>query len=226
MTDDTQEPTDSAAFFQDVVDGINAQGEAYRILDQGAEDPEELREALEGPPTDYVKEHDPWDRKFVIWYDGEPARLATNFFDQWCVTPRPREGLAERPNIYAKLVGGNRNIAPGLTYEPAGEKTTAIDLELFPVEGRDDLFHAIPDEAIPVPDITLQVWDIGREEPAIDTARHYEEGELMRVIESGREGTVHGFAGPEVSLEFRSEDEYDLGMYELDEIERIDPADD
>lgn len=92
---------------QTVIDAINEAGEDFRILAQGTDTPEALLETLEPPWSKYIKEHDPWSRAFVIWIGGEPARIATNFRDQWSVTPTPSDGIVERANVYAELTKGS-----------------------------------------------------------------------------------------------------------------------
>lgn len=205
---------------QTVVDAINEAGEDFRILAQGTETPETLIETIEPPWTQYIKDHDPWSRAFVIWFEGSPAPIATNFRDQWSATPEPSEGIVARPNIYAELTKGGRGLAPGLTYEPAGEETTAIRLELHPVEGREDLFHTVAKDESPIPEIKFQIWDFDVEQPAIDAYRYFDRNDTVRVTETGEEGRVRGTKGRTVTLELPDRDE-DFSSFRPSELEQV-----
>lgn len=204
-----------------VVDAINEAGENFRILAEGAEEPETLLETLEAPWSEYVKSHEPWERAFVIWYDETPARIATNFRDQWSATPTPSQGIVERANVYAELTRGRLGLMPGLTYEPAGEETTGIKLELHPVEGREDLFRAVAADRSPIPEIKFQVWDFGVDQPAIDAHRHFNRGDAVRVLETGEEGQVRTINGRSLTVTLPNQDDGDFATFRPDDLEQI-----
>jgi hypothetical protein len=210
---------------QTVVSAINEAGEDFRILAQGTNTPEELLGTLEPPWSEYIREHEPWNRAFVIWYDGEPARVATNVRDQWSVTPAPSNGIVDRANVYAELGKGERGLVPGLTYEPAGEESVGIRLELHPVEGREDLFRTVATDGSPIPDIKFQVWDFEIDQPAIDAYRHFDRGDGVRVLETGEEGEVRGTNGRTVTLDLPSRDE-DFPAFYPDELEQVKETED
>lgn len=210
---------------QTVINAINEAGEDFRILAQGTDTPEALLETVEPPWSEYIKEHDPWSRAFVIWFEGEPARIATNMRDQWSVTPNPSEGIVERANVYAELAKGSRGLTPGLTYEPAGEETTGIKLDLHPVKGREDLFHTVAADGSPIPEIKFQVWDFDIEQPAIDAHRHFDRGENVRVLETGEEGRVQGTNGRTVTLDLPGRDE-DFPAFYPNELEQVEDGED
>lgn len=217
--------TDSKNLIQGIVNSINKAGEDFRILSHGTNNPEELLDTIEPPWDDYIKKHDPWKRAFVIWIDGIPTRIATNLVDQWSATPEPNKGIVERINIYAELAKGSRGLIPGLTYEPAGEETTAIELELHPVEGREDLFRTVAKDKSPVPEIKLQVWDFETEQPAIDAHRHFDKGDTVRVIETEEEGTVRGTNGRIVTLDLPTRDD-NFPSFAPSELELVPAGDD
>jgi hypothetical protein len=204
----------------DVVDAINEAGEDFRILAEGTDDPEALLDDLDAPWSDYIKSHEPWKRAFVIWFEGTPARIATNFRDQWSATPNPSQGVVERAYVYGELAGGSRGLLPGLTYEPAGEEEVGIELELHPVEGREDLFHTVAADGSPVPEIEFQVWDIGVEQPAIDAHRHFDRGDTVRVLETGEEGEVRSTNGRSLTVTLPEQDD-DFPTFRPDELEQV-----
>lgn len=206
---------------QTVINAINEAGEDFRILAQGTDTPEALLETVEPPWSEYIKEHEPWCRAFIIWFEGSPAQIATNFRDQWSVTPEPSEGVVARPNIYAELTKGERGLTPGLTYEPAGEEAVAIGLELHPIEGREDLFHTVAKDGSPVPEIKFQVWDFDVEQPSIDAFRYFDRNDTVRVIETGEEGRVRGTNGRTVTLDLPARDE-DFSSFRPSELEQVD----
>lgn len=208
-----------------VVDAINEAGEDFRILAEGTEEPETLLDTLEAPWSEYIKNHDPWERAFVIWFEEAPAQIATNFRDQWSVTPNPSQGVVQRANIYAELARGSRGLLPGLTYEPAGEEDVGIKLELHPVEGREDLFHTVAADGSPVPEIKFQVWDFGVEQPAIDAHRHFDRGDTVRVLETDEEGQVRSTNGRSLTVTLPEQDD-DFSTFRPDDLERVETAED
>jgi hypothetical protein len=210
---------------QTIINAINEAGGHFRVLAQGTDTPEALLETLEPPWSQYIREHEPWNRAFVIWFDGEPAQVATNFRDQWSVTPTPSDGIVERANVYAELGKGNRGLVPGLTYEPAEEESVNIRLELHPVKGREDLFRTVAANGSPIPDIRFQVWDFKIDQPAIDAYRHFNRGDEVRVLETGEEGEVRGTNGRTVTLNLSSRDE-DFPTFHPDELEKVEETED
>jgi len=204
----------------DVVNAVNEAGEDFRILAEGTDDSEALLDDLDAPWSDYIKNHEPWERAFVIWFEGTPARIMTNFRDQWSATPSPSQGVVQRANVYGELAGGSRGLLPGLTYEPAGEESVGIELELHPVKGREDLFHTVAADGSPVPEIGFQVWDFGVEQPAIDAHRHFDRGDTVRVLETDEEGQVRSTNGRTLTVILPERDN-DFPTFRPDELERV-----
>lgn len=208
----------------DVVDAINEAGEDFRILAEGTDDPEALLDDLDAPWSDYIKNHEPWERAFIIWFEGTPARIMTNFRDQWSATPSPSQGVVQRVNVYGELAGGSRGLLPALTYEPAGEESLGIELELHPVEDREDLFHTVAADGSPVPEISFQVWDFGVEQPAIDAHRHFDRGDTVRVLETDEEGQVRSTNGRSLTVTLPERDD-DFATFRPDELEQVETDD-
>lgn len=202
----TNEQMESA--IEEFVEAVNQVGEEFRILSQYVDEPSEVHDRANPPYNEYIKTHDPWDRSFVIWWAGKPATIAQNFFDQWSVTSEPEEGVIERPNVYAKLVGGERGLVPKLSFEPAGEETTAHDLSLQPLAHREDLFRAVSDAKTPIPDVELQVWDHCLDQPAVDAYRYFSRGDDVRIIDSGKVGKVLSVGGRHVTVDIDGENGY------------------
>lgn len=218
MTDPTSSTADDSS--HPVINAINEAGEDFRVLAQGTDTPEALLEMAEPPWSQYIKKHEPWERAFVIWFEGEPAQIETNFRDQWSVTPSPTDGVIKRANVYAEFGSGELGLLPGLTYEPAGEETVAIELELHPVRGREDLFHTVATEKEPIPEIKLQTWDFEVGQPAIDAHRQFNREDPVRVLETGEEGWVRGTNGRIVTLRLPERDE-NFSSFSPSEIEFV-----
>lgn len=218
------EPDERTAVLQALVDSFNEEAEYFRLLDHGpVEDGGKLLESLDAPFREYVHVHEPWDRAFVVWWEDEPARIECEFLDLFTVTPSMNKPSVDRQNLYAEKSAGERGLVPRCRYEREGEETAELTLEPYPVEGADHLFTLIPDEAVPVPEITLQTWDLETDQPAIDAERYFDRQDRVRVTESGVTGTVEGVGGRTVSIDLDHVDEYTLERYRPDALECIGP---
>ncbi len=205
-----------------VVDAINDAAEDFRILSHGPEDAQDLHEDLDTPYQEYIHTHDPWDRAFVIWWDQAPLRVVAEYRDMFVATPSPEKRCDERASIYANKGGGERGLIPGLQYERADETTASVYLRPQPVEGEEHLFRLVSKQNEPVPSLTIQTWDFGVEEPAIDAERHFERGEQVQVTETGVVGTVESIIGRTVAIDSDRTEEYELEQYRPSELESVD----
>lgn len=209
---------------QGLVDAVNHVGEQFRILANGPVEPE-LVGGLNAPYQDYVHTHEPWDRSFVIWWDRSPARVVSEALDMFITTPAPNQTAEERPNVYAEKSGGMRGLIPSFLYERRGDTSASVKLTPQPIEGDDHLFRLVSENNEPVPDLILQTWDHGVEQPAIDAERHFERNDRVQISETGEEGTVESVIGRTVAINLDRTEEYDLKQYRPSEVEAVDDQD-
>ncbi|ERJ07484.1 hypothetical protein HLRTI_000527 [Halorhabdus tiamatea SARL4B] len=200
-------------------------GEDFRLLSHGPADETDLLEDLSAPYREFIHIHDPWDRAFVIWWDQMPARIVAEYRDMFVVTPSPEKPPGERPSIYAKKAGGKRGLVPRCQYERADDSEASVDLRPHPVEGQEHMFRLVSKNSEPVPNLAIQTWDFGVEQPAIDAERHFTRGDQVRIADAEEVGTVESVIGRTAAVNLDRIEGYELEQYRPSDLELVDQRD-